>query len=270
MAELADVEQALVDVMIAAVYPGGVSALSAVGVPVRIYRGRPTNAALIADRATGTVEVSVCPLADATRNTTRWGVQETLLPSPSTLTVDVTNNSATFAGVAISGDLAGALINHAHAFVYQAQAGDLAPLIAAALASAIRPSMTCWLTGATITVPGAFALVARTAAEVQVLQEWCRQEQGFQISIWAPTPVIRDRVAQLLGQALAQISFLTLADGTGGRLRFRATANFDGDQAASVYRRDLTFDVEYGTTLTSGSPTMLFGDLDWSGTTFFA
>jgi hypothetical protein len=270
VAELADVEQALVDVLIAAAYPNGPGAVSSIGVPFRIYRGRPTNAALIADRATGTVEVSVAPLADATRNTTRWGLQETALPSPATLTVGVSQNSATFAGVARPGDLAGAVINNTEAFVYQAQAGDSASLVAAALAAAIRASMTCWVAGAVITVPRAFSLVARTASLVQALQEWSRQEQGFQISIWAPTPLIRDNAAQLFGAALTQVSFLTLADGTGGRLRFRATANFDGDQAASVYRRDLTFYVEYGTTLVSSHPTMLFGDLDWNGTTIFA
>jgi hypothetical protein len=121
-----------------------------------------------------------------------------------------------------------------------------------------------------ITVPGAFNLVARTTSLVQALQEWSRQEQGFQISIWAPTPGMRDSMAKLIGAALTQISFLTLADGTGGRLRYRATANFDGDQAASIYRRDMTFDVEYGTTVLTSSPTMLFGDLDWNGKTIFA
>jgi hypothetical protein len=270
VAELADVEQALVDVLIAASYPNGPDSLSSAGVPVRIYRGRPTNAALIADRTTGTVDVSVFPLAEATRNTTRWGVQVSVLPSPSTLTVGVSGNSANFAGVAISGDLGGALINYDQAFVYQAQAGDSAALVAAALGAAIRASMICSVTGATLTVPGAFNLVARTASRAQALQEWSRQEQGFQISIWAPTPVIRDRIAQVIGAALTQINFLTLADGTGGRLRYRATANFDGDQAASMYRRDLTFDVEYGTTVMTSSPTMLFGDLDCNSTTIFA
>lgn len=269
MAELADVEQALVSAILAAAYPNGVNSMSSLGVPLRIYRGRPTNATLIADRSTGTVDVSVFAIPDSTRNTTRWGVQIEIVPSAPTLTVAVSGNSATFLGVASPGDLAGVLIKQ-QAFVYQAQAGDSAGLVAASLADAVRAHMICWLSGTTLTVPGAFSFVSRTASSLIALEEWSRQEQGFQVSIWSPTPKLRDGVAQLIGGSLVQTSFLTLADGTGGRIRYRSTANYDTDQASSIYRRDLNYDVEYGTTITSKNPTMLFGDLDWNGTTIFA
>jgi len=269
MAELADVEQALVDAVISAAYPNGAGASSTLGVPLRIYRGRPTNGALIADRSSGAVDVSIFPLADTTRNTTRWGVQITELPTFPTLTVGTSGNSATFVGTTSAGDLAGVLVDE-QAYVYQAQAGDSAALVAAALADTLRTTMICWLTQATITVPGAYYFIARTASLVSSLEEWSRQEQGFQVSVWAPTPNLRDLVAQMIGCTLTQISFLTLADGTGGRLRYRSTANYDTDQASSIYRRDLNYEVEYATTIMNNNPAMLFGDLAWNGTTIYA
>jgi hypothetical protein len=171
-------------------------------------------------------------------------------------------------GVASSGDLAGVLVNE-QAYVYQTQAGDSAALVAAALADALRTAMICWLTQETITVPGAYYLIGRTASLVSLLEEWGRQEQGFQISILAPTPNLRDLVAQVVSCTLIQISFLSLADGTGGRLRYRSTANYDTEQASSIYRRDLNYDVEYATTILNNNPTMLFGDLAWNGTTIY-
>src|SRR5277367_1865603 len=111
MAELADVEGALVNAILSAVYPNGADAASSVGVPVHIYRGRPTNAALIMDRSSGAIDVGVYAVADSTRNTTRWGVQVAEVPTTPSLTVGTSGNSASFFGIATSGDLAGVLVN---------------------------------------------------------------------------------------------------------------------------------------------------------------
>jgi hypothetical protein len=242
---------------------------SSVGVPVRIYRGKPTNAALRVDRTTSTVDVAIYAVAEPSRDTTRWGVQVTELPSTSTLTVGVSGNSATFFGSASAGDIAGALVDQ-QVFIYEAQPGDSAPLVAAAIADAIRTAMICWLSDATITVPGAYDFTARTASSVNALEEWSRQEQGFQVSVVAPRPSLRDGIASEIRQSLAPIGFLLLADGTGGRIRFRSEMNCDADQAASLFRRDIIYDVEFGVTVINSNPSMLFGDLSWNGTPIYA
>jgi hypothetical protein len=269
VADISDVEQSLMDAIIGYVFPGGIDTISAVGCPVRIYRGKPTNSALRVDRISGTVDVAIYTASEPSRNTTRWDVQVTELPSTSTLTVGVSGNSATFLGAAEAGDIAGALIDQ-QVFIYQAQPGDSAALVAAALADAIRTMTICWLTDATITVPGAYDFTARTASSVMALEEWSRQEQGFHVSVLAMTPALRDSVSAGIRQTLAQISFLLLADGTGGRIRFRSEANFDADQAASLYRRDIIYDVEFGVTVLNVNPTMLFADLSWNGTPIYA
>ena len=269
MADISDVEQSLMNAIIGYVYPGAIDTLSLVGVPVRIYRGKPTNATLRIDRTTSTIDVAVYAIGEPSRNTTRWGVQVTELPTTSTLTVGVSGNSATFLGSASAGDIAGALVDQ-QVFIYQAQPGDSAALAAAALADAIRKAMICWLTDATITVPGAYEFTARTASSVSALEERSRQEQGFQATIFAPTPLLRDTIASGVIQTLAQVSFLLLADGTGGRIRFRSEVNCDADQAASLFRRDITYDVEFGVTVLNSNPSMLFADLSWNGTPIYA
>jgi len=62
---------------------------------------------------------------------------------------------------------------------------------------------------------------------------------------------------------------LALADGTSGRIRFKSTTSHDDDQDAQQYRRDLVYDVEYGTTVEVAAPSMLFGDLIWSGASIY-
>jgi hypothetical protein len=94
-----------------------------------------------------------------------------------------------------------------------------------------------------------------------------RQEQEFRISVWAPNPQVRDQACSFVTAGLAAISFLTLADGSGGRIRYKSTASIDDDQASSIYRRDLIYTVEYATTIALQTPTVLFGDDKYNGTT---
>ncbi len=263
MADLSDVENALVAAILAAAENGPGQFPLIGGNFVRVYRGTPPVAGLSVDRSTGLSDICVFSAPDATRNTTRWGVQSALLAIAAGLSATVSGQSATFAGSAVAGELAGLLVND-QPFVYQAQAGDSAALVAAALADLVRATEIVWVTGATLTIPAAVTLVARTAGVATVVQEWARQEQVFRLSVWSPSPGVRDMVCAALGAALAQVTFLTLADGTAARLRYDKTASFDADQVASIYQRDLLYAVEYATTVTTQSPVMLFGDSDYN------
>jgi hypothetical protein len=61
-----------------------------------------------------------------------------------------------------------------------------------------------------------------------------------------------------------------LADATSGKLNYVGTTVFDQSQNASLYRRDLTYNVEYATTLSSSKPAMLFGNLGLNASRFIA
>ncbi len=268
MADLCDVEAALVAAISGAAVPGtGVLPVLG-GVAVRVYRGTPQISALTQDAASCIVDVIVFPVPDATRNTTRWGCLSTTSAIAAGLSVIMTGQTATFSGVAVAGELAGVLVD-GQPYVYQARTGDSADLVAATLGQDVRAQQVAWVQNASLTIPGATNLVARTAGVASVFEECARQEQDFRVSVFAPTPAARDGVCRALGSALSIIGFLTLADGTAGRLRYQKTASFDGDQVASVYRRDIVYSVEYSTTSTLQTPTMLFGDLIHDGTSIY-
>jgi hypothetical protein len=268
LADLSDVEAAFVSAVTEVVYPSGVDAASVTGVPVRIYRGWPLLGPLGYDLASGVANVSVFPMPNATHNVTRWAPVANTTAGVATLAVTVSGNSASFSGMGGQGQVAGLLVAN-QPFVYRGRAGDTPALVAAMLAEAVRGQRACWLSGNSLSVPGVSSIVARVVADGSLLTEWARQKQGFRISTWCPNPMSRDRICSLVGSALAAQSFLTLADGTGGRVRYRSTASFDDDQDAQQYRRDLIYDVEYGTTFAQAAPEMLFGDLMFSGTPFY-
>ncbi len=269
MADLPDVESALLSELIAITYPNGTAAASILGPEIRLYRGWPVAMSLASDIAAGISNVNVFPVPGSTHNSTRWGIETYIEPSPPALTVSVSGHSATFGGACAVGQLAGILADNVP-FVYVVQLGDSPALVASELYDAISVIRPCQISGATVTVPGAVQFVARTTAQASGIQEWARQEQGFRVSVWAPSPALRDTLCGAIGSGLAPIVFLPLADGTAGRVRYRSTASLDDGRDASTYRRDLVYDVEYATTISVVSPTMLFGDLVWNGTPIFA
>ena len=264
MADLSDVELALVSAAMASLYPAGTSEASVIQAPIRIYRGLPAPGPLEADLSKGVVNVSIFAVPESTRNTTRWGPLTQVRPGAVTLSIDIDGASASFAGTAGIGQVAGLLIDD-QVFVYRTSAGNTPLLVAAMLAQSIRNARSCWLSGTTIDIPGAYRLVGRVAADGVTATEWGRQEQSFRISVWCPDPHTRDQLCGFLGGALACTSFLTLSDGSAGRIRYRSTASVDDQQDAGQYRRDMIYDVEYGTVTTEISPAMLFGDLNWAG-----
>ena len=80
------------------------------------------------------------------------------------------------------------------------------------------------------------------------------------MTFWCRVPVSRDAAAAAVDTALAAQVFLTLPDGTAGRLRFASSSVFDQSQDAQLYRRDLLYSVDYSTTQTTTLPSMIFGD----------
>lgn len=269
MADQSDVENALVALAANAIYPSGSGSPSLPGADCRIYRGWPNSAALNADLAAGNINVTIFPQGEPGRNTTRYSQQWLGSPTQPTLTALVSGVSVTIGGTAGPGQLSGLLINDV-SYVYHAQAGDTPETVAANLATAVRTDWIVNLSGATLTIPGAASVSARVVASASLLQEVRRQEQGFRITCWCPTPATRDTTAAAIDLLLVGFQFIDLADGSQGRLQYRGTLVFDQSQDALLYRRDLLYDAEYPTTITTLQPAMLFGDLVLNATTITA
>ena len=144
MADQADVETVLAGLVSGVLYPQGVTAPSVLGVVCRVYRGWPNSAALDADLAAGVVNVTVFPQAGHERNTTRWPDECALQAwvSP-TLTVSVDGVTATFAGAAGLGQVAGLLVDGV-AVVHRLVGNDTPASVAASYWQLYQQPRSAW------------------------------------------------------------------------------------------------------------------------------
>ncbi len=266
MADQFDVENALVGLSSTALYPNGPGASSVPQVDCRIYRGWPNATALDNDLRAGIVNVTVYPGQGAGRVTTRYHQEWTAEPAAPTLTATVSGLTVIFGGSAAIGQLAGVLVD-GRAYPYRTQAGDTPAAVAANLAAAARVDQIVQLSAATLTIPGAGRLLARVVANAPAQKEVRRQTQTFRITCWCPTPATRDAAAVTIDQALAQMAFIGLADGTQGHMTYAGTTVFDQSQDALLYRRDLLYAIEYATLMSAAQPAMLFGEIDINAAT---
>lgn len=269
MADQADVETALVTLAAAALYPNGSDQPSVPGPDCRIYRGWPNAAALDSDLSAGRINVTVFPTSDPLQLTTRFAEQWMGPADGPGLAVVVQGNSVTLSGSADPGQVAGVLADE-HAYVYRTRTGDTPARVAANLADKARADWVVGLAGTVITLHGPARITARVVADVPVMKEIRRQQQGFRITCWCPTPASRDVTATAIDQALAGVTFLDMPDSTRARIIYNGTAVFDQSQDALLYRRDLLYRVEYPTIVAETQPSMLFGDLALNAGHFLA
>jgi len=265
MADISDVEIALVGLLNTAFGPG---AAFWHGGPsgARVFRGKPQQFSVTADRAKSIYDISVLALAGPCETTTRWlGASFTVSPPPG-VTVKVSGVSASFTGVANTGDLVGCVADGL-AYSYLAKGGENAALIAATLCQMIRANGTCTLSGTTLTLPLAQGLQALSSGPARVLVEIGRQIQPIEITLWCPSATMRDALGAGITVQLDATPFLALSDGSAARLRYHATSVDDTDTPASFYIRKLVYSAEFSTFSAVDDGTMLFGSLRYNETT---
>ena len=264
MADQSDVEVALVQAIAAVLYPEGISTPSAVGPQCRIFRGWPTAAALNADLLAGVVNVTVFPDGSHPHDTTRYPDELKLITQNTpTLAITAAGTAATVSGVADPGQVAGILVDNI-AVVHRTQTGDTPELVAATLGAYVRTRRLVSVSGATITIPNARGVIGRVVCDQTAQRETRRQRQGFRVTMWCPSPALRDLVARLIDQALSDSNWLTLSDGTAGFVRTAHSKVFDQSQNANLYRRDIIYNIEYPTTISRTLPSMIFGNLNFA------
>ncbi len=247
MADLSDVENCLVSAITQAVYPNGTGQPSVATAPCIIYRGWPVPANLDTDLAAGKINITVYP-NDVEQKTTRYPRDWKPLPVASpALTLTVSGDTITVGGASSSPLNAAAIVNNA-GYVYAVQPSDTLTGIATGLAALINAGTPATSSGPVITIPGAHRLVARVGAVGTAVRETKRQKRSFQITFWCPNPAVRDQIVPPVDQALADIDFLSLPDGTAGRLIYERSKVSDRVEREGLYRRDLFYSVEYGTT----------------------
>ncbi|HXT78034.1 MAG TPA: hypothetical protein VN702_00600 [Acetobacteraceae bacterium] len=269
MADLSDVEAALTGLVSSALYPDGATQPSAVSALCRIYRGWPNPSSLNSDLAAGVVNVTIFPDAGSGRVMTRYPATWQGATTQPTVTASVSGTSVTISGSAEADQLVGLLVDGT-SYVYRTQNGDTPPLVAANLAALVSANHIAIATDATVAIPGAYAVIGRTARDAMSTQEVRRQERNVQVICWCPSPDLRDAVSTTIDSFLARQNFISLDDGTEGRLTYSNTSVYDQSQNALLYRRDLVYTVEYATIVSVSQPTMLFGDLALNAASFIS
>ena len=257
MADLSDVLSTLATACAAAVYPTGTGQASPAGVAIKVYPGWPNPAQLDTDlrAATPVCHVSIYPRPEE-RNTTRYSPNDwkTATVATPTLTLALAGQVVTVGGTipAAGNPHNRVVLANGKPYVYAVQLADTLASIAAALAALIAVDIAgTSAAGAVITLPSSARLAAaRVGVTGTAVRELRRQERRFQVGVWADSPAHRDAIAALLDAALAVPTFLALSDGTAGRLRYAGSVMSDTLQKDCLFRRDLFYTVEYGTTQT--------------------
>ncbi|ADE12139.1 hypothetical protein [Sideroxydans lithotrophicus] len=259
MADLSDVENALVTLIAQTLYPAGIPVgvnppSPVANVPCVVYAGWPIPAQLDADLKIGKAHVSVFP-TPSERNTTRYPKKwETLSIVPATLTLAINGQQVT-----VGGAMPSPFSTHNLAlgvgtknYVYSVQPTDTLNSIATALAALVAVDFTgASSAGAVITLPTAAHIShARVGTTGTSIREIRRQERVFQLVTWSDTSVHRDAIVAAFDPVLAVTQFIMLADGTAARLIYKSSPITDNNQKVGLYRRDLLYTVEYATTQT--------------------
>ena len=264
MADLSDVENAMADEIIAALYPNGTGMDSIAGVTCRVYRGWPSPAALNADLAAGIVNVTVFPAPAAEELPDPYLDASYAAIPASHLMLAVNGQSIALTGQAVPGEIVGILVDGVP-YTHQVMEKDTPDSITANLSVLIRQDRPVSLSHAVLTVPGARTLLARVVANASVSRGLRRQRRDLQVSCWCPTPLLRDTVSKELDTRLSRQTFIGLADETKAHVRYISTQIHDQSQSALLYRRDLCYKCEYTTIARETLPVMLFGELSRNG-----
>jgi hypothetical protein len=260
MADLSDVENAIVAEAVTALYPNGTGASSVVGANCKVYRGWPIPAALNSDLSAGVINVTVFPAIKADEPAEFYLDRPYAAAGHAGLIASVAGQSVTFSGTVTVNLVVGLLVSGAP-YIYNTTAGDTLQSVAANMAALIAVNEVVVLSGVTVGMPNARALVARVVENVSVSSLLRRERRDIQLISWCPSPMLRDQVCSSLDLAFAGLPFMALADQTQARVKYVSTQEYDQTQNASLYRRDLCYQFEYAMVAMSMAPTMLFGNL---------
>src|ERR1700709_1058091 len=128
MADISDVEQAVVATVTDILYPAGSTQSSIIGALCRIYRGWPNSSTLNADLAAGFANITVATDNDSGRTTTRYLSKWDTLLVPCGVAVGVYGQTVTISGVPTSGDVVGVMIDGVTS-VYRIESGESPSLV---------------------------------------------------------------------------------------------------------------------------------------------
>lgn len=263
MADLSDVTAYLESAATAAVYPNGTGQPSVAAMDVRIFEGWPLPDQLDLDMAgkmlSGNPPIQVArpngPLSSVSvypmlgMNTQPYQIQDqtyVIAPPVFGLTVvSVANDVITISGTPTAGEYLTVVLDHA--FPYSRTGGSAAAILAALAGDIAVNYAGVASTATTLTIPGTFAMVVRQGAVATLGKVVHRQKQSVMVSVWSPNHRARNLLASAIDIALKSNIKITLPDTSQAIVCYNRTNFIDDKQMATIYRRDLIYDIEYAT-----------------------
>jgi len=190
-------------------------------------------------------------------NTSRYPVVDIPITlSAPTLSWRVAGTVATLSGTVSMPQNVGLLVDN-QAYLYAVQPADTLATIATALAALVDAIQPASAAGAVVTVPDSRSIIGRAGGIGTTLREVGRERVSLQILIWAPSDALRNIVGGAIEPGLRDLRRLPLADQSIAMIWFGSVADSDELGKADVYRRTLSMDAEYASTVTSTAAQIL-------------
>lgn len=263
MASTDDVSRFLATRVADVLYPGGEKLPSVVNAVVNIYPGWPERGALQEGIEAGGVHISVWPLPTERPVNTPLG-KPVRFQAKGTLTLQFSVNGSIIAVRGVASALTNVHIDlDGRAFFFHFHAGITAEKVIHVISQTLPRSFA--LAG-TVCVMAVNRIQVYATTAGTVVRELRRQIKDFQITVWAPTPELREKVGTTIDRAFSEQCHIDLDDGAPALLFY--ARQFDSDRAENwhVYRRDLIFSVNFATTQTLTAPEVTHVEVTLNGT----
>lgn len=262
MADLSDITAYLATQAALAVYPNGTGNPSVANMDVHVFEGWPIAAQLDLDvrglqiispgmaptpRPGGPcADVSVYPMPGATAEPYQIQDETYVVAEPVFgMSASVAGDVITITGQPNTGEYLTLVADRT--FVFSATGANTAAILSSLATQAGADYAGVSSTSTTLTVPFKYALTVRIGGVGVLGKATHRQRHGVMLTTWAPDPTARTKIAAAIDNLLKRTIIATMPDTSQARIVYSKTILTDEMQQATVYRRDLVFDVDYAT-----------------------
>ncbi|GBR06995.1 hypothetical protein [Acetobacter oeni] len=257
MVKVCEIEALLAKILADYIYPDSLidSMTSAIGYDVKICRGWPQETELGKDLKSSpavswiTINQKSGTAVDKTRYNRGWHARSCNNTFGISSQNAISGDSVTFQGVAASDGVAGIVIDNV-AYPVAVKTGYTAELIAQLIEAVVenigQVSVLC--SDSTLSVAAPHTMYGRVGKSIVVTRELSRTEQTFNISIFAPSILIRDILEQAVMTAVLENELTETDKNEIGYFIFAGREVDDSNLNTNLYRLNLLWKIEIGWT----------------------
>lgn len=195
--------------------------------------------------------ISVLAIGNS-RNVSRYRPNDEVIPYDATEIITINNLNITISGIPTPGDNIFLYVNLVGIFSVHVDANDTINDLATKLAAAVNAAnagFSASAAGAVVTLASGTTLInqfkCRAFGQGLVRREVFREEQRFQITVFAADPETRDILASVATTNLSANSFLELDDGVQARILFSNGNPEDFGMSAGLLTEKVFYTAEY-------------------------